>query len=195
MKSEEGQEPGAKAAVAKVIASQAERYTRDLSRVRVLPEWMKKDTYSQVFVGHVLVILGMKYSELAKSEWRSGRSAYDIFDEVLNAQSSLTAVWTAMALGLIRRMGASHRDAADAYLQALLDVDPGVVNPDGPPRSWWPRNRLEDDAMTMPKYRRPVAPLVYALPGHPKSGNVWEERAESILVKLGWRKMRAGATC
>ena len=32
-------------------------------------------------------------------------------------------------------------------------------------------------------------PLVYALPGHPKSGNVWEEHAESILAKLGWRKV------
>ena len=32
-------------------------------------------------------------------------------------------------------------------------------------------------------------PLVYALPGHPKSGNVWEEHAESILAKLGWRKI------
>ena len=43
--------------------------------------------------------------------------------------------------------------------------------------------------MTIPKYKRPAVPLVYALPGHPKSGNVWEERAESILAKLGWRKV------
>ena len=35
--------------------------------------------------------------------------------------------------------------------------------------------------MTIPKYKRPAVPLVYALPGHPKSGNVWEEHAESIL--------------
>ena len=38
-------------------------------------------------------------------------------------------------------------------------------------------------------YKRPAVPLVYALPGHPKSGNVWEEHAESILAKLGWRKV------
>ena len=43
--------------------------------------------------------------------------------------------------------------------------------------------------MTIPKYKRPAVPLVYALPGHPKSGNVWEEHAESILAKLGWRKI------
>ena len=43
--------------------------------------------------------------------------------------------------------------------------------------------------MSIPKYKRPAEPLVYALPGHPKSGNVWEEHAESILDKLGWRKV------
>ena len=43
--------------------------------------------------------------------------------------------------------------------------------------------------MTIPKYKRPAVPLVYVLPGHPKSGNVWEEHAESILAKLGWRKV------
>ena len=32
-------------------------------------------------------------------------------------------------------------------------------------------------------------PLVYALPGHPKSGKVWEDRAESVLVLMGWRKI------
>ena len=43
--------------------------------------------------------------------------------------------------------------------------------------------------MTIPKYKRPAVPLVYALLGHPKSGNVWEEHAESILAKLGWKKV------
>ena len=43
--------------------------------------------------------------------------------------------------------------------------------------------------MTIPKYKRPAVPLVYALQGHPKFGNVWEEHADSILAKLGWRKV------
>ena len=83
-------------------------------------------------------------------------------------------------------MRASFGDATNAYLQALLDVDPGVINLVELPRSWWPRSWFEDDAMTIPKYKRPAVPLVYALPGHPKSGNVWEEQ---ILAKLGWRKV------
>ena len=86
-------------------------------------------------------------------------------------------------------MRASYRDASNAYLQALIDVEPGVINLVELPRSWWPRSWFEDDSMTIPKYKRPAVPLVYALPGHPKSGNVWEEHAESILAKLGWRKV------
>ena len=47
-------------AVAKEVASHAERATWDLSRVRELPEWMRDDAYSEVLVGRVFVILGVK---------------------------------------------------------------------------------------------------------------------------------------
>ena len=165
---------------------------------------MRDDTYSEVLFGRVFVILGVKFAEMAKSEWKfwaravyqgnniwskSGRSVYEIFDEISNSPSSLTAARTAMAIGMLRQMGASYRDATNAFLQALLGVDLGVINLVELPRSWWPRNCFEHDAMTIPKYKRPAVPLVYALPGHPKSGNVWEEHAESILAKLGWRKV------
>ena len=150
------------------------------------------------------MILHVKFAEMAKSEWkfraravyqgnniwsRSGRSVYEIFDEVSNFPSSLTAARTAMAVGMMRRMRASYRDASNAHLQALIDVQPSVINLVELPRSWWPRSWFEDDAMSVPKYKRPAVPLIYALPGHPKSGNVWEEHAESILAKLGWRKI------
>ena len=90
----------------------------------------------------------------------------------------------AMAVGMLRRMRASFGDASNAYLQVLIDVEPDVVNLVEHPRSWWPRSWFEDDAMTIPKYKRPAVPLVYALPGHPKSGNFWEEHAESILANI-----------
>ena len=44
------------------------------------------------------------------------RSVYEIFDEVSTAART-------MAVGMMRRMRASHRDATNAYLQALLDVE------------------------------------------------------------------------
>ena len=202
LKCEEAQE--AKEAVAKEVAYHVERDTWDLLRVRELSEWMRDDAYSEVLVGRVFVILGVKFAEMAKSErkfraravyqvnnvWsRSGRSVYEIFDEVSNSPSSLMAARTAMAVGMLREMRASYRDASNAYLQALIDVEPCVINLVELPRSWWPRSWFEDDAMTIPKYKRLAVPLVYALPGHPKSGNVWEEHAETILAKLGWRKV------
>ena len=48
LKSEEAQEPEAKEAVAKEVASHVERGTWDLSRVRELSEWMRDDAYSEV---------------------------------------------------------------------------------------------------------------------------------------------------
>ena len=70
LKSEEDQEPGAKEAVAKEVASHAERGTWDLSRVRELSEWMRDDAYSEVLVGRVFVILGVQFAEMANSEWK-----------------------------------------------------------------------------------------------------------------------------
>ena len=52
-------------AVAKEIASHAERGLRDLFRVRELSECMRNDVYSEVLVGRVLVNLGMKFAEMA----------------------------------------------------------------------------------------------------------------------------------
>ena len=167
-KCEEAQEPEAKEAVAKEAAHHVERGTWD----RELSEWMRDDAYSEVLVGRLFVTLGVKFAEMAKSERkfraravyqvnnkrsRSGRSVYEIFDEVSNSPSSLTAARTAMAVSMLWGMRASNRDASNAYLQALIDVEPGVINLVELPRS--------------------------------KSGNVWEEHAESILAKLGWRKV------
>ena len=66
LKSEEGQEPRAKeAAVAKEVAFHSELGTWDLSRVRELSEWMLDDAYSEVLVGRVFVILGVKFVAMA----------------------------------------------------------------------------------------------------------------------------------
>ena len=92
-------------------------------------------------------------------------------------------------------MGASYRDATNAYLQALLDVNPGVINLVELPRSWWPRSWFEDDAMTIPKYKRPAVPLIYAFPGHPKSGNVWEEHADINPGQVGLEEGRGLERC
>ena len=52
-------------AVAKEVASHAERGTWDLSLVRELSEWMRDDAYSEVLVGRVFMILGVKFAEMA----------------------------------------------------------------------------------------------------------------------------------
>ena len=50
-------------AVAKEVAFHAERGTWDLWRVRESSEWMRDDAFSEVIVGRVFVILGVKFAE------------------------------------------------------------------------------------------------------------------------------------
>ena len=52
-------------AVSKEVASHAEHGTWDFSRVRELSERMRDDAYSEVLVGRVFVILGVKFAEIA----------------------------------------------------------------------------------------------------------------------------------
>eukprot|EP00959_Pyramimonas_sp_CCMP1952_P342674 7179188-Pyramimonas_sp.AAC.1 len=70
-------------------------------------------------------------------------------------------------------------------------TDPGVINLVELPREWWPKEWFYDEACTRPRYQRPAVPLVYALPGHSKSGNIWETHADTVFViKLtGWKKV------
>ena len=52
-------------AVAKEVAFHAERGAWDLSLVRELSDWMRKDVYSEVLVGRMFVNLGMKFADMA----------------------------------------------------------------------------------------------------------------------------------
>ena len=133
---------------------------------RARPEWMRDDAYSEVLVGRLFVLSWPSLfgsSEHVQCIWGTTYGRDPVDDEVSNSPSSLTAARTAMAVGMMRGMRASYRDASNAYLQALIDVEPGVINLVELPRSWWPRSWFEDDAMTIPKYKRPAVPLVYAL--------------------------------
>ena len=100
-----------------------------------------------------------------------------------------------MAVGMMRGMRASYRDASNAYLQALIDVEPGVINLVELPRSWWPRSWFEDDAMSIPKYKRPAVPLVYALPGHPKSEMFGKSMQNQFWPSWAGEKSRIGPVC
>ena len=205
IKSQEGQSDKAKAAVKAEVDSHAKRGTWDIQKVREVSEWMKDPYFTEVLVGRAFVIVGAKFSEDSDQSdikykarmvyqgnniWtRSGRTVYEIFDEVSNSPSSLASARAAMAVGLVLRMSHTYRDATDAFLQAKLDADPKIINLVELPRDMWPDSWFTDKARTVAIYRRPAVPLTYALPGHPKSGNVWEDHVEVILIKYDWRSV------
>ena len=86
---------------------------------------------------------------------------------------------------------ATYRDAYQAFLQAPFEGEQGVVNLFEIPKDWWPDCWFHDRARTQPKFRRPACPLRFALPGHPKSGNIWEGHTEGVLIRLRWKRVEA----
>ena len=89
-----------------------------------------------------------------------------------NSPVSITAARCGFAVALLRRLEATYRDAKDAYVQSKFEVDATLANLVELPRAWWPTEWFYDDEMLLPKFKRPAAPLVYSLPGHPKAGNL-----------------------
>ena len=84
--------------------------------MRELRDWMKDPNYDEVCVGRVFVILGCKNSEMPEEEWRyraravfqgnniqtrTGRSVYEIFDDVSNTPASLVGARGAFAVALL----------------------------------------------------------------------------------------------
>lgn len=167
---------------------------------------MNDPAYQEVLVGRVFVILGCKNSEMSEDQWRyrpravfqanniqarSGRSVYEIFEDVSNTPASLAAARLAFGVALLKGMIATYRDAFQAYLQAILDVDPDIINLVEIPREWWLAEWYYDVEKTRPKYHRPAFPLKYALSGHPKSGNIWEAHTDAKLIILGCKKVES----
>ena len=104
---------------------------------------MDDTSLTEVLVGRVFIILGCKNSEMPESEWRyraravfqgnniqtrSGKSVYEIFEDVSNTPASLVGARSAFAVALLRGYCATYRDALQAFLQALFESSPGVVN-------------------------------------------------------------------
>ncbi|CAK0884153.1 unnamed protein product [Prorocentrum cordatum] len=155
MKSQEAKTDKAKAAIEAELEGHRNRGTWDMSRVRSLKDWMAGDSYKDVVVSRVFVILGCKSSEMDEGQC------------------------------------CTYRDAYQAYLQAAMETDPAIVDLVELPKDWWPSSWFYDRDRTQPKYHRPAVPLVYALPGRPKSGNVWESHADAVFIveMAGWRKV------
>ena len=59
-------------------------------------------------------------------------------------------------------------------------MDPNLPTYVSLPRAWWPQEWIDKG------YKNPVCPLRLALYGHPKAGDLWHKKLESILLKNGF---------
>ena len=75
-------------------------------------------------------------------------------------------------------------------LQARIDKDGAVLTLCELPIEFWPDSWFKDGNRNgQPLFWRPVVILRYAIPGHPKSGYLWEEHLTEVLVEERWNKV------
>ena len=200
-KSKEADCEGAREAIRKELAkmNNVERPVWDVNDVYSLADLYKDPNLSEAMLGRVFAILGIKGAETQDPEWKgrivfqgsnirtkTGVSAVDLFEEVANAPASFAAARTALAVGALKGMDATLRDAEAAYLQALIDATHRVPTFVELPREWWPDSWFHDgSARQHPKYVRPHCRLLRALYGHPGAGALWEARLNEILGQEG----------
>ena len=150
-------------------------------------------------LARVFMILAIKHAELQEQDWKyrarvvlqgnnvrtkTGRAPYEVFEEISNAPASITAARAALAVARLKGMTAKYRDAFQAYLQTRIDLGRDPVTLIELPREWWPLEWFENGDLTRPRYRRPAVVMRFAIPGHPKSGFLWEEKVIGILTGL-----------
>ena len=129
-----------------------------------------------------------RLSSRARTYGRSpGRRRQTFFKDVSNAPASFAAARAGLAVGAMKGMKATLRDAESAYMQALLDTPtrtPAFVEL---PREWWPDSWFHDSSgWRKPKYNRPYRWQIRALYGHLEAGALWGKNLDARRLLRSW---------
>ena len=104
---------------------------------------------------------------------RDSTGAAAIFSDIGNTPSTMAAARVAVACEAVdAELTLLQSDCKRAYTQAKFEGPPTFVRL---PKKWWP-------AHWHGKYTNPVCRLDFALYGHPKAGDIWGDRLETVLV-------------
>ena len=83
-----------------------------------MSEWMRDDAYSEVLVGRLFVILGVKFAEMAKSEWKfqarylgANHNIDDFSPKQPDRARQIRVSMTNYLLALVARFQDDHPDA------------------------------------------------------------------------------------
>lgn len=163
---------------------------------------MSDSSIPEAVVGRVFLILGVKNWEQAANYYparavfqdnnvrtKSGRAPCEVFEEISNALASITAARCALAVGILQKMIATFRDAYQAYLQIRCDTWKEALSLIELPKEWWLNDWFQDEVRTKPKFRRPAVVMRYAVPGHPESRFLCEQKVVGILIARKWIKV------
>ena len=180
-----------------------EAINKELGNLRAIPTWDEANPEEAELVARrdpeahfarVFAILGIKNFEDVDNQTFRGRivisggkiktatGAWAVFQELGTVPATMTACRIVLAVAaLVKDATGLQSDCTAAYTQAEMTGPATYIRM---PKSWWP-------ASWIGKFKDPVCRLLRALYGHPQSGDIWGDKLEVELKKLGFRSVDA----
>ena len=150
---------------------------------------------TQVVMGRLFPIIGLKHSEdariakykarvvfdgrLSQMKTGSGISPVDLFTEISSTPASMQSARLVMGLGCARGHELTTRDAEQAYVQASIDGHNRPATWVVLPRPWRPQ--------AWGHMEKPCCRLLKSLYGHPEAGMLWHKHLSVRLRALQWQ--------
>ena len=174
---------------------------KELKNLRSLPAWDEvnvseadgvKREFPAAHFAKVFAIVGIKHFEdlsnqvfkgrvvLSGDQIKTATGDWAIFQEMGTVPSNMTACRILLAVhAMVADAEILQTDCTAAYTQADMTGPPTYVRL---PKAWWPPHWSG-------KFRDPVCKLLRALYGHPRAGDIWGEKLEAELLRLGFRRV------
>ena len=143
----------------------------------------------EAHIARIFAIVGIKHWEDLKMRKFKGRivlggdkiktavGQWAVFQEIGRVPATMTACRILLVVfSLVRNVRILQSDCVRAYVQAEMTGPTTYIRM---PKAWWPKEWAG-------KFRDPVCRLQRALYGHPNAGDIWGDKLEAELVRLGF---------
>ena len=174
---------------------------KELANLREIPTWDEQNPREAAEIAaedplahfaRVFPIIGIKHFEDLESRIFKGRivlsgdkiktatGSWAVFQELGTVPATMTACRIILSVcALIEDAMILQSDCTAAYTQAEMTGPATYIRL---PKAWWPRSWAG-------KFKDPVCRLLRALYGHPRSGDIWGDKLEAELLRLGFRRV------
>ena len=180
-----------------------ESINKELANLRQLPTWDEENPHEAEEISRqdplahfarIFPIIGIKNFEdelmrifkgrivLSGDKIKTATGTWAVFQELGTIPATMTACRIILAVcALIKDARILQTDCTAAYTQAEMTGPPTYIRL---PKAWWPQGWAG-------RFKDPVCRLLRALYGHPLSGDIWGEKLEKELVRLGFKAVES----